>query len=146
MREHTDTLKNSQNETGKPLKGFKKWFRNKAIGEYIEKILYGMLGAVLVGLIIEVWSPNVFQPPQMVTVNITGMISQYVKTLAKANLTQEQMMQQVTTFAKDVQLVIKNTAQKKHWMIMPSQAVLSGGHDVTPLIQKEVNQLILNTP
>lgn len=132
--------------TQKNLKGFKKWFQNQTFRDALEKILYGMLGAVLVGLIIELWSPAALNKPEIVTVNITGMINQYVKTLAKANLTQDQMMQQVSTFAKDIQLVIKETSKKHHWMIMPSQAVLSGGHDVTPMIQKEVNQLILNTP
>ena len=94
------------------------------------QFLIGMLGAVLVFLCV---------PKQRIgVVNITSIIDQYVKTEVGQNLPPEELKKRIRAFGLNLEKTVHEIAQKKHLVLLPTEAVVAGGADYTALVSKEL--------
>lgn len=74
------------------------------------------------------------------TVNITAIISSFVKETAKQNLTMKQKQKKVNKFGLSMQRVMIEMAQKKHMIIMLSESVIAGSRDYTKEVMVQVKK------
>jgi hypothetical protein len=75
------------------------------------------------------------------TVDITGIVQQYVQSQAKLNLPANQLQQRINTFGHQLEMVLQDVVNTKHLILMPQEAVIAGSIDLTPLIEKRLQEL-----
>lgn len=83
-----------------------------------------------------------FYRPQaaIATVNITGMVSSFVKETAQQNLSMEEKQQKVNKFGQSMQRVMEDMAKRKHIVIMPNEAVIAGSPDLTEEVMAQIKK------
>lgn len=106
--------------------------------EIILKTVYqlgmGALGAVLVMLILHLYEP--VQKPRIGTVNITGIVDQFIKLQTKQNLPADETKKRVQEFGVVLEKIMHDLSAKQHVVLMPAEAVIVGATDYTPVVQK----------
>ena len=95
------------------------------------QLLCGLLGAVLFGIFIILSSYFSRSTMNIATVNVTGLVSSFVKETSQQNLTMEQKQEKVNQFGKAMQHVMDDIAKRRHIVIMMSEAVIAGSTDLT---------------
>ncbi len=75
------------------------------------------------------------------TVDITGIVQQFVQSQAKLNLPANQLQQRVNTFGHELEIVLQDVSRSKHLILMPQEAVIAGSQDVTPLVEQRLQEL-----
>lgn len=112
------------------------------IKNYIEKtysFLFGMLGAMTMLIIAHYIS----QPPSnIVTVNITGIVDQFIKYESKKNLSPDVLKDEVKAFGNQLEIHLRRYAHQNHLVILPSEAVIAGSPDHTRIIMNSINHHI----
>lgn len=74
--------------------------------------------------------------PTVVTVNVTGLVNNYITQLAKSDLTPEQTKAQITDFSQRLESALQRLSEKDHVIVFPSQAILAGAPDQTAELVK----------
>lgn len=100
-------------------------------------LLLGMLGAAILLLGLHIVSP---EKPRIATVNITGIVDQFVQSQIKAHLPPSQLKQNVSDFGKQLNITLNVMAKKYHVVLMPSEAVIAGASDLTTQVEKNLSQ------
>lgn len=77
--------------------------------------------------------------PSIATVDLTRIVNQQVKVLAKANLSKEQTEQRLKQFAEDLTATVKTIAKQHHLTIMPSEAVIAGSLNLTTELEQRLS-------
>lgn len=117
---------------------YKFTINKESIIKLIPSFIVGMVGA----LIVQLWFVS-HQRSTISTVNITGMVSSFVKETAKQNLSVNEQQKKVSQFGLTMQKVIDETANNRNTVIFPSEAVIAGSEDLTQevvmRIKKEMN-------
>lgn len=72
------------------------------------------------------------------TVNITGIIDQFVKLESKNNLPAAEIKAQVKKFSFSLDQVLKIVSNKKNVILVPSEAVFAGAKDYTAEVLEQV--------
>ncbi len=98
------------------------------------QFLFGMLGALLIQMLFS------FKTPTIATINITGLEDSFIKETSKQALSPMEMKQKVTGFAKILNQSVAELAKQKHLVLLPSEAVIAGSHDLTPEVANRVKQ------
>ena len=94
---------------------FKINIKKKAIISFMPSLFVGMLGALLIQGLFH------FQQRMTVsTVNITGLVSSFIKETARQNLLLEEKEKKVTHFSLVMQRVLADMAVHRHTVILPS--------------------------
>ena len=97
--------------------------------EMVIQLLMGMIGAAIVIGIALLFS---HQPRAAIgTVNITGLIDQFIQSQAKLPLSAGAMKERVHQFGKKLEDVTKEIADERRITLLPSEAVIEGGIDYT---------------
>jgi hypothetical protein len=78
------------------------------------------------------------------TINLTGLVDQFVKNQATQKISKDVLQERVKTFAKELEKAVKTIAQKHHAVILPAEAVIAGAKDYTTAVSLQINQA-LNT-
>ena len=79
--------------------------------------------------------------PSIATVDITGIVQQFVQSQAKLNLPANQMQQRVNIFGHQLEIILQDIAKTKHVILMPQEAVIAGSVDITPLVRHRLQEL-----
>jgi len=116
-----------------------KFFRNirlsnKETTKIIYQLCMGMLGAVLVILGLHLYEPV----SRIGTVNITGLVDQFVKSQAKENLSHEEAKKRVQVFGGELEKTMRIISVKQNLILLPSEAVITGAKDYTDMVQKHL--------
>lgn len=100
--------------------------------------LSGILGALMVFIIM-----NVFTAPKISigTINITGLIDQFIKQEGQKNVSPEVLQQEVKTFGMKLEKELKAFSKQNHLILLPSEAVVSGSEDYTMIIKHKMNDI-----
>ncbi len=102
----------------------------------VSEIIAGMLGAVIILFILHIIEP---QPKRMGTVNITGIVNQFVKSQAKQDLPPKVLQQRVNDFGKQLQTVLDDIARKQQVVLLVQEAVISGSQDYTDEVKNRLS-------
>lgn len=90
-----------------------------------------IVGLSLIGVMTALFS-NIYRPTMAVaTVNVTGMVSSFVKETSLQNLTMDQKQKKVNQFGQIMQRVMDDIAKRQHVVIILSEAVIAGSTDLT---------------
>lgn len=108
--------------------------------QHSHQLLCGLLGVILFGIIIILFSYFSRSTTKITTVNVTGMVSSFVKETSQQNLTMEQKQEKLNQFGKSMQHVMDDMAKRKHIVIMMSEAVIAGSTDLTQEIMMEIKK------
>lgn len=81
-----------------------------------------------------------YATPKIVQVDINQIIETKIKALSKNDLSEAENKQAIQRFGKKLEEAISQIAAADNLIILPSQAVISGSHDLTQTIQRRLNQ------
>jgi len=104
----------------------------------LEKIyifLFGMLGALTAFFLVYLMSSS---PKNIETVNITGLVNQFIQQESLKNLPQDAVKQETKIFGDKLERELKRLAKQKNVVLLPSEAVIAGSHDETSLIKSRL--------
>lgn len=98
------------------------------------QLSFGMLGALIVhGLFLS-------HQQQVATVNVTHLVQSFVKETAELEVTAEIKKQKTLQFGKSLNAAIEKVAQKRHVILVVSEAVVAGAPDLSDEVIKEVKK------
>lgn len=78
---------------------------------------------------------GVFQRQIIGTVNITGIVNNFITTQAKNNISSDDLKQSVKDFGLALEKTMVSVSNKKHIVLLPAEAVITGAKDYTQEIQ-----------
>ena len=80
-----------------------------------------------------------FKQKTIVTIDIQGIISEYILKISSENLTEKEISEKVLSFTQKLENTLKHTASKNNIILMPQQVVFGGVvRDITNEFKKEV--------
>lgn len=91
-------------------------------------VLLGMLGALIVLLAVECFTPS---HQKIATVDITGLTQQFIEDSHAKNLSKDELKNETVIFGKTLEKTIKQFAYQHNLIIVPKEAVMAGGQDYT---------------
>lgn len=103
--------------------------------DYFYSLLFGMLGSMIIFLAAYHFYNK---SPQIATVNITALVNDFIKTESKQNKPQDVLTKEVKQFGITLEKTLKEVARDQHLLLMPSEAVIAGSIDYTPLIKNKM--------
>ncbi len=98
-------------------------------------LIAGMLGAAIMLLIVHF---TLATPQRIATVDITGIVNQFVQSQAKLNLPPRKLQQRVNRFGHQLQLALNQVAQQHHVVLLLQEAVVADAEDLTPVVQQQL--------
>jgi len=103
--------------------------------------LFGMLGALTLFVITHFL---VISPPTIGTVNVSGIVEQFIRQESRKNLSQEILKKEVRTFGVLLDQVVKDYAKQHNVSLFLREAVVAGGRDYTSEINKIMQHDVAN--
>ena len=76
--------------------------------------------------------------PRIATVNITGIVTQFVKAETQQKHSSEELKKRSQSFGSELEKTLKAIAKKERLIVLPSEAVIDGAVDITERVQKQV--------
>jgi len=109
--------------------------RSLELSPYYFSFFYGTLGAMLATILCH-W----FAGPHLKigTVNITGMIDQFIAQESKLNLSSDNLKNEVKNYGLQLNEELQNFSNKNHIVLLPSEAVIAGTKDYTAFINHKL--------
>lgn len=99
--------------------------------------LISALISLLVGFAMNKYLPiNI----QLATVDITGIIHQFVKIEAEHSNSPVEMEAQIQAFSQQLETTLQSMAKEKHVILVPKEAVIAGGVDFTSEITRQLEK------
>jgi hypothetical protein len=108
----------------------------------VREIVAGMLGASIVLIILHIIEP--VQTPRVASVDITGIVNQFIKAQTADHLSTQALQARVNQFGSNLESTLKLLADKQHMVLLPQEAVIAGTVDLTPQVQKILQQKMAN--
>ena len=108
---------------------------NKAlIKQWGIPFVMGLLGGCVVLMLwLTLFTPK---PKPIVTLDIVGITQQFIDQQLKASKGQSDQMQKVSRFSRQIDNLVKQMAYQRHVIVVPRQAVIAGGIDMTEQVKK----------
>ncbi len=91
-----------------------------------------MMLSALMGTTIPIVLNRVILPGStLATVDMTGLMYRFVKSEASGSASLADQRFEVRAFSQKLETVLKAIAQEKHVILVPKEAVIAGGNDLT---------------
>lgn len=87
-------------------------------------------------VLIFILNGNSFVRPTVATVDITGIVQQFVQSQTKLNLSKSELQKRVNVFGHQLEVILQDLSSEKHLVLMPQEAVLAGSTDLTPQVMQ----------
>jgi Type-F conjugative transfer system protein (TrbI_Ftype) len=114
------------------------FFQRKPFLSFIHHRAWLGLGAAI-GFMLLLCKLVPLHTQTLATVDVTGLVRQFVRSQANLNLPHETREQQVKAFGHQLETTLKAIAKERHVVLMPQEAVISGAVDLTPLVKARLN-------
>lgn len=105
--------------------------------EYITHFLAGALGAAL---ILAIYQTFISIPPKFVTIHLTKLMDEYVKSEVEKKRSKEELSQDVKNYAQQLERALHHFAQTKHLILIPKEAAIAGIPDETEWFLHEFHE------
>ncbi len=103
---------------------------------YAVALICGLI-SMLIGFSMNQYLPvNI----QLATVDMTGIIHRFVKMESMQSLSADQHQAHVHDFSTQLETTLKEVAKEKHVILMPKEAVIAGGLDLTAEVSQRLGQ------
>ena len=100
--------------------------------------LAGVLGALTVFMVMQWFDTN---HPRIGTVNITGLVDQFIKQESSLNRSPDVLKNEVSLFGKQLERTLRTYAKEQHLVLLPSEAVIAGSRDYTAIVRAKLRAL-----
>jgi hypothetical protein len=91
-----------------------------------------MMLSALMGTTISIVLSRVILPnPSIATVDMTSLMYRFVKSEASGSASLAEKRIEVRAFSQQLETVLKTIAREKHVILVPKEAVIVGGNDLT---------------
>lgn len=110
---------------------------------------YCIVGSIIsqVIIIITVLFVYVFSYKTSIgVVNITGIADEFIKVQARSGVSPEELKKRVRVFGASLEKVLHDVGAKKHVILMPAEAVITGAEDYTQEVHASLSQAIQKVP
>lgn len=77
-------------------------------------------------------------PRQIVTIDINNILNTFIRNNRESEKSEEAINKLVDAFTNKLSIYIETKANNDHLTIIPKQAVLAGGKDITELVKKDL--------
>jgi len=99
------------------------------------QIFLGMVGALLIFMLLNKGTHS--NEPKIYVVDVVNIVNEFIKTQSQLNLPQEELHKRVRSFSDNLERSLERIAiEQPQVILLPRQAVLSGGIDITADIKK----------
>lgn len=79
---------------------------------------------------------------KVATVDVTGLVNQFVKAELASHKPKDAMEQDVKHFSHTLETALKEMAEQKQVVILPKEAVITGAIDLTPKINQTLQKAL----
>jgi hypothetical protein len=91
------------------------------------------------GALIVLCLSHFFMPCQKIgTVNVTGILDQFIKENANKTVSSDQLKMKVHLFGQTLEETLQVISKKEHVLLLPREAVVVGSTDYTPLVTEQL--------
>lgn len=97
--------------------------------------LAGLLGALTVFIVMHWFDTNHLR---VGTVNITGLVDQFIKQESSENRSPEMLKKEVSVFGEQLERALRAYAKEQHLVLLPSEAVIAGSRDYTAIVRAKM--------
>ncbi len=108
-----------------------------------QKILLFIAGTISISMILAFYFHLVVYP-RIGTVNITGLIDQFIKEESKKNVSSVLLKDHIRLFSQQLETTIQSISKQKQVVLVPREAVLAGSKDYTALVETHLNTVLVN--
>lgn len=108
----------------------------------LANLLISFLGGCLtVSIFLVMMSHFLSARPVLATVDMTGLIHNFVKTESTIAASVAQHQASVHVFSQELDSALKNVAEEKHVILVPKEAVIAGAvTDLTPEVAEQLEK------
>lgn len=78
--------------------------------------------------------------PRIATVNISGIVSHFVKMEAKREISSDVLEKEAKHYGSSLNKELQQFAKEKNLILLPSEAVIAGNRDYTSVIYRRLNK------
>jgi len=110
-------------------------FNMKNAVQNVFALLYGMLGCAIVMGLMHIMHPS---SSTLGTVDITGIINQFIKLESAKNDSPDVVKEDVRAFAHQLEMTLRQLAKEKHLVLLLRDAVSAGGQDYTDVVNQRM--------
>lgn len=110
--------------------------RSDLIMTAIFSFVFGIFGALTI-------TKTVLKYVYPCTVDVTALVSEFVALQAQGNKTPEQLKNLSMGFSQALEAQLNQLSKTEHLMILPKEAILAGGHDITPRIRQALSAYLM---
>jgi hypothetical protein len=115
--------------------------KNRASLFSIKQWMIGLGAILIVFSFLWMWNQRSATHLSVATVDITGIVQQFIQSQTTLNLPNNQLQQRVNAFGSQLEAALQEVAKTKHMILMPREAVIAGCGDVTSLVQHRLQVL-----
>ncbi len=92
--------------------------------------------------LLMIFAMNHYHPVNtpLATVDITGIIHQFVKMESTQSDSPAQHQERIHAFSAQLESTLQTVAKENHVILVPKEAVIVGGVDLTPEVSKRLEQ------
>ena len=109
---------------------------------YALMMLSALMGATISIVLDRVILPN----PRLATVDMTGLMYQFVKSEAAGSASLVQKRAEIRDFSQKLEMALKEIAKEQHVILVPKEAVIAGSQDVTAEVATRLSLSPSSTP
>jgi hypothetical protein len=102
--------------------------------------LSGFLGALTIMVTFHLF---VDKPNKIGTVNITGIVDQFVKQESNKNVPPDKLKKEVKAFGRQLETDLTKFSKRYHVVLMPSEAIIAGSEDYTVYFHHKIASSML---
>jgi Type-F conjugative transfer system protein (TrbI_Ftype) len=99
----------------------------------------------LIGIMLLLCKRMLVPTQTLATVDVTGILRQFVHSQAKLNLPPKLLKLRATTFGHQLETTLNAIANEYHVVLILQEAVITGAVDLTPLVKERLNKEELPT-
>lgn len=103
--------------------------------------LTGLLGALTVFVVAHLYETK---PNKIGTVNITGMVDEFIKRESAKHLSEQSLKLEVKRYGDLLESQLKQVARNGNIVLLPSEAVIAGGKDYTMIVRERITGKLRN--
>ncbi len=92
--------------------------------------------ALICAVILALRAPHV---TPIATVDVTGIVRDFIRSQAKLQLPPKTLEQRVNTFGRQLEMQLHSLAKTHHVILVPQEAVIVGAPDLTPLVKAHLD-------
>jgi hypothetical protein len=97
--------------------------------------LCGMVGALIM---MTYFSSHLSKETAIGTVNISGLVDRFVKNEADKNISPDELKANVKNYGQALNKELQLLAEKNKIILLPSEAVIAGSKDYTPIVSQHL--------